>query len=134
MKRLLSIVAVVLLTGCGGGGEAIETTTVPETSAVETTVAAPAGQDVTAEVEAYIAPELEAGSLAEACQAGTPWVCNVEIITLADGVLTVTLSQTGETTLQGVAMGFRNFLQDGPVSFNKVTAVTGGESASVETL
>ena len=89
MKRLLSIVAVVLLAGCGGG-EPAETTTVPETSAVETTAAVPAGQDVTAEVEAYIAPELEAGLLAEACQAGTTWVCNVETITLTDGVLTVT--------------------------------------------
>jgi len=132
VKRLLSIVAVVLLAGCGG--ESAETTTVPETSAVETTVAAPAGQDVTAEVEAYIAPELEAGSLAEACQAGTPWVCNVETITLADGVLTVTLSEPGEASLQAVAMGFRNFMQDGPVSFEKVTAVTSGDSASVEAL
>lgn len=119
---------LLALAGCGGSTEPAETA--EPASTAQTTMA---GQDVTQEVDAYIAGELEAASLADACtNQDITWACNIDTITLDGNTLTVTLTEQGEATLQAVAMSFRNFLGDGaPVTPDRVVATDSVDVAEV---
>lgn len=130
-KIIVAGLSVVLLAGCGGSTE-----TKPAEPAAPTTAAESNAKDVTADVEAYLAKELESDSTATACKdRDIKWVCNLQSVTRNGDSLTVTVTKLEVPSIKAAAMGFKNFLAnpDSPVTDAKqLTVTSGSESETVD--
>ncbi len=124
-KIALAALASFLMVGCGATPSPTAT---PETS--------PTGEDVTSQVEAYLAKELESESTAEACTAKEiKWVCNFTSATREGDSLII---KVGDIEVPGglkaVASGYKNFLSNPESPLTDVTDVTvesGDDSVSL---
>lgn len=133
-KFIIAGLSVVLLAGCGGN---TETKPAEQEAAAPTTTAAESNaKDVTADVEAYLAKELESDSTATACKdRDVKWVCNLQSVTRNGDSLTVTVTKLEVPSIKAAAMGFKNFLAnpDSPVTDAKqLTVTSGSESETVD--
>lgn len=132
-KIIVAGLSVVLLAGCGGN---VETKPAEEPAAPTTVAAESNAKDVTADVEAYLAKELESDSTAAACKdRDVKWVCNLQSVTRNGDSLTVTVTKLEVPSIKAAAMGFKNFLAnpDSPVTDAKqLTVTSGSESETVD--
>lgn len=132
-KFIIAGLSVVLLAGCGGS---VETKPAEEPAAPTTVAAENNAKDVTADVEAYLAKELESDSTAAACKdRDVKWVCNLQSVTRDADSVTVTVTKLEVPNIKGAVMGFKNFLSGpgSPVADAKqLTVTSGSESETVE--
>lgn len=130
-KFIIAGLAAVLLAGCGGNTEtkpAEQEAAAPTTAAIESNA-----RDVTADVEAYLAKELEAETTESACRdKNISWVCNFKTAEVEDDTVTVTVGAIEVPGgIKAVAVAYKNFLNaDGsPVSdASKLRVSTGFDS------